>query len=115
MINIINLTPHPLTISDGERKYSTIPSSGVVRVSQTVEHTGEVAGIPVYETVFGSDIEGLPEPYDDGDEVRIYVVSRIASAAIRKESPDRLDVFFPGPAVRDADGKIVGCNGLSRF
>ena len=115
MINIVNLTPHPLTIFDGEGKYSPVPSSGVVRVSQTVEQTGEVAGIPVYETVLGSEIEGLPEPYDDGDEVRVYVVSRIASAAIRGESPDRSDVYFPGPAVRDAAGKIVGCNGLSRL
>nr|DAV29563.1 MAG TPA: hypothetical protein [Caudoviricetes sp.] len=115
MINIVNLTPHPLMIFDGECKYSPIPSSGVVRVSQIVEQTGEVAGIPVYETVFGSDIEGLPELYDDGDEVRIYVVSRIAAEAIREESPDWSGVYFPGQAVRDADGKIVGCNGLSRL
>lgn len=115
MINIINLTPHSLTIYDGERKYSPIQSSGIVRVSQTVERTGEVAGIPVYETIFGSEIEGLPEPYDDGDEARVYVVSRIAAEAIRRQSPDRVDIYVPGPAVRDEAGKIVGCNGLSRL
>ena len=89
MIDVINLTPHPLTIYDGDRKYSPIPSSGIVRVSQKTEKIGDVAGIPVYQTVFGSEIEGLPEPFDSDDEKRVYVVSRIAAEAIRKELPAR--------------------------
>ena len=32
------------------------------------KQTAVVAGIPVYKTIFGSEIEGLPEPYGVGDE-----------------------------------------------
>ena len=115
MINIINLTPHPLIIYDGDRKYSPIPSSGIVRVSQKTEKIGDVADIPVYQTVFGSEIEGLPEPFDSDDETRVYVVSRLAAEAIKALYPARRDVYVPGTAVRDGDGQIIGCEGLSRI
>jgi hypothetical protein len=29
--------------------------------------------------------------------------------------PDRMDVFFPGEAIRDNAGNIIGCIGLSRL
>ena len=40
--------------------------------------------------------------YDDGD----YVL--VASAC-----PDRSDLLVPGPLVRDSEGKVIGCRGLS--
>lgn len=60
-------------------------------------------GIAVTRAVYG-DITGLPEP----QEGVIYIVSALVALAARRE-----DVLFPGPAIRDAEGRIVACRGLS--
>ena len=62
--------------------------------------------IPVTRKTFVLPVTGLPEP-EDGT---FYVVSQITAAAV----PDRDDVFFAGEAVRNGEGMIIGCVGLSR-
>jgi hypothetical protein len=36
----------------------------------------------------------------------------IVSALIAEACPDRDDLLYPGAAVRDAEGRVVGCDGL---
>jgi len=101
----VNLTPHDLTVLDGDGNVMlNIPPSGdVARVD--VQHTlqDRVAGVPMYGTVYG-DVTGLPAPRDGV----IYVVSGLVRSAV-----DRDDVVSPGKLVRDDDGRPVGCKGFN--
>lgn len=104
---IINLTPHELTIVDESSKViQRIPSSGFARAQQTREHLGDINGIPAYKTVFG-EVGGLPEP----QEGVIYVVSALTAQA----APHRDDLYVPDIQVRDAEGKIIGCRAFSKI
>ena len=106
-MKIINLTPHVLNIiTDTGTTLVVSPSGETARVSQTetphtpVECDGET--IPVNRRTTGA-VEGLPEPTPG----RVFIVSGMVAAAVC-----RTDVFSPGPLVRDADGRPVGCRGL---
>ena len=107
-MTIVNLTPHAIVFCNPEGKpYLTVePSGSLARVSSHIEVTGNVAGIPVTETVFG-DVTGLPEAKPD----TIYLVSSIVAQRV----PKRKDVFIPSESVRDAEGRIVGCKSLGRI
>lgn len=98
-MKIVNLTPHTININD-----LVIPSSGIARAKQESKQVGEIGRIPVYNTVYG-EVENLPEPQDGV----IYVVSALTAQAV----PDREDVYITFGAVRDADGRIIGCTGLA--
>lgn len=123
-MNVVNLTPHTLNIKvvSDYKEHGIMngisgsgmlginypiwlelePSGQVARVSSSSELVGEVAGIPVFETVYG-DIEGLPDPKDG----TIYVVSGMTQA-----QTSRQDVYAPGDLIRDENGKPIGCRGL---
>lgn len=102
---LINLTPHRLDIVDADGNVVSVPPSGqVARVAQTREQRGTIDGLAVTYSTFGQ-VEGLPEPQDGV----IYVVSGLVLAAV----PDRADVFAPGEAVRDSEGRVIGARGLS--
>lgn len=108
----VNLTPHLVTIVDGEGEaLVSIPPSGTVaraaserRVVGTVDVEGTT--VPVTETVFG-DVSGLPDPQDG----TVYIVSRIVADA----APHRTDLYGVDDTARDEDGKIVGARALTRF
>jgi len=102
---ILNLTPHALAIHLRDGEVLTIPSDGVARVATTREVVTEWNGLEVCETSFG-DVEGLPSVVDG----TVIVVSRLVLQA----RPDREDLLSPGELVRDTQGRVVGCNGLSR-
>lgn len=105
MVEIINLTPHPLNLKRVDGTTLSIPPSGTVaRVAEQREALGALMGLPVTRASYGA-VEGLPAPTPG----RIYVVSALVLAAVQ----ERPDVFAPGPAIRDAEGKIVGADGLS--
>lgn len=122
-----NLTPHTITIysEDGTTILATIPPSGeVARVATTTKSICLVDGIPVYQTKFG-EVIGLPAPHGEKFPRRTrdrgqtwmdfiaepLIVSRLVLEAVKGE---RTDVYAPGELVRDADGKPIGCKGLSR-
>jgi hypothetical protein len=101
-----NLTPHPLNLlgSDGEiRSYAVDGPAPRLRVEREV--VGELAGLPVVRSTMGEP-EGLP-PSEEGV---VYVVS--ALVAEHPSLANRSDLAYPGEAIRDADGKIVGAKGL---
>jgi len=104
-MNIVNLTPHPITIrlEDGI-DHNFGPNGLVARVSEEDPVVvGSVSGFPVLgKTRFGSVID-LPSPV----EGTIYIVSGVVAAHIA-----RSDVFSPatGPkdeAIRNDKGHIV--------
>lgn len=112
-INLINLTPHSVDIhlcGDGDGGVITVPPSGAVaRVAETRADAGAVtvdgADVPVSVASYGAT-EGLPDPAPG----KIFIVSALVLAAV---GATRRDVVAPGPAVRDAEGRIIGCQGLS--
>ena len=110
-MNIINLTPHAITLMpkgpDGPSV--TIPPSGQVArcaVDRVQVDTVTVDGItvPVNQTRFG-EVSDLPDPRPD----TIYVVSALVAQAV----PDRQDVFIVDDAVRDDQGRIIGAKALA--
>lgn len=102
----INLTPHALNVRKADGTFLELPPSGTV-ARRSVERVvvGEIDGIAVYATKFGQ-LEGLPEPSED----TVFIVSALAAQACS----DRHDVLVPGEAIRDEDGRVIGCNGLVR-
>jgi hypothetical protein len=103
-MNIINCTPHPITIVDGENKVTrTIESSGLVRLVAKTVSRGTLDDVPISETVFGEP-EGLPDFVED----TYIIVSQLVKSAI----PQRADLLVPAEVVRDEKGNIVGCKSL---
>ena len=120
-MKLINLTPHKITIypptdwtllGDDSSPIAVEPSGVSARCDETREIIATIPsglgdwGIPVYRVVYG-EVSGLPAP----ELGTIYIVSMRLAQAV----PERHDVCFPGEAVRDASGNIIGCIGLSRL
>lgn len=103
---IINLTPHQINIYNEEKELVTevAPSGVVARVSVKRGRKGAIDGIPLFVTAYGA-VENLPE--QDGNT---YIVSGLVRAA----AGDRFDLYQPGELLRDADGRPIGCIGLSQ-
>jgi hypothetical protein len=105
-MNIINLTPHGVTIGT-----VTVPPSGTVarvavhRTAMPVINLDDGTTIPAYAPAFG-DVTDLPDQQDG--------VILIVSAMVRSHPAvaGRKDVASPGQLVRDANGTIIGCDGL---
>lgn len=105
-MKVINLTPHPVVITDGR----TFPPSGTVaRVSVQQVDAGTIDGIPVKTQTFG-DIVDLPAPSPD----TVYIVSSIVLAAAK--AAGRNDCVAPNTAqaVRNETGQIVAVPGFVR-
>ena len=112
-----NLTPHALNVKTTAGDFVTIPPSnrGPARViydrlPPEVVSYGGLAEFAV--TVAGSprEIVGLPDP-DEDDEPVVYIVAK----AVADAAPSwREDLMSPGRLIRDEDGKVVGCDGLTR-
>ena len=114
MTKVVNLTPHALDILMSDGTVVKVQPSGLppVRLKETTEERGTVVlaegTVNVVAKRFGS-VENLPEAQDGV----VFVVSGIAGTAIWDLFPERrADVFIPGAAVRDQDGKIIGCQGF---
>jgi hypothetical protein len=105
MTKFINLTPHTLNILAADGSIVDVqPSGDIARVSSISSVVTTLNGINVTVSKWGN-VTGLPDTKDG----ITYIVSRM----VKDRVPDRADVLVPGAPVRDADGKIVGANGLS--
>lgn len=100
---VYNLTPHLINIR-GDRTLDLDTSGIVARCSQSNELVGRLAGISIKKQKFGKVVD-LPDPQEN----TIYIVSRLVADACR----DRNDLLIPGPVLRDENGKVIGCDGLS--
>ena len=112
-MRIVNLTPHALNLMpDGPTgPVVTIPPSGQVARCFTTRvqvDTITVNGIsvPVNQTRFW-EVFDLPDPQPD----TIFVVSALVAQAV----PERQDVFITDDAVRDDQGRIIGCRALAHI
>jgi hypothetical protein len=103
---LVNLTPHSIIFVDdaGNTVLTVEPSGQVARCSVTREKIGDINGIPVNKSRFGK-VENLPEP----QEGTIYIVSALTAQAV----PERKDVYITDDAVRDEQGRIIGCRALA--
>ena len=108
-----NYTPHIINIitADGT-KTSISPCGTVARVSVKRELIRTYCGIEIYDSVFG-DLEGYPEKLNTGNR-EIYIVSRIFLDAAKEKGYETEHLYAPGELIRDEDGQVVGCNGLSK-
>ena len=113
-MNIVNLTPHALTLIAPSGEHHIIPASGsVARVASTPGTVEAREGFPCLiasPTKFG-EVTGLPAPQDGV----VFVVSGMVGSALAGRG--RTDVFVPGTgpndgAVRNEQGHIIGVTRL---
>ena len=106
-MNIVNLTPHAITVlGDDGAVIAEFPPSGVIaRCAETVIPDGEVAGNTVVKITNG-ETTGLPDAGDD----TIYVVSLLVCAG----NPDRGDLYIPALLDRDELGRVIGCRAFAQ-
>ena len=108
-----NLTPHALSIKvlDGATVVIPPDERGAARVvyDRLPPEQTNIAGHEVQISVAGSprEIVGLPEPEED---VILIVAKAVADAA----PAGRGDLMSPGRLLRDAEGRVIGCDGLTR-
>ena len=103
-MNIINLTPHAITI-DGIGNFESQGLARVQAIREVAENTQN--GIRIIKQSFG-EVEGLPTP----QEGTIYIVSGMVLSALQGS---RTDVFAPdtgADAIRNDKGHIVAVRGL---
>lgn len=105
-IVLVNMTPHPLNIVQRDGKVLTVaPSGWLPRCSSTEVVDGAIGSIDITRQTLGS-VEGLPEAIPGA----FYIVSRLVASAA-----NRSDLLVPGSLIRDDQGRVVGCKGLSRI
>jgi hypothetical protein len=104
-MKFLNLTPHVITIVTGEESRVCPVEAPAPRLEVERFELGVVGGIPIVRSTMGNPI-GLPDPQDG----IILIVSALVA-----EHPSlvyRTDLAYPGEAIRDNSGKIVGAKGL---
>ena len=108
-MEILNLTPHPVNIINGEGVMTaTFPVAGPApRLAELVESLPAVDGLPVNKVSYSEEITNLPAPHKGV----LLIVSRITAAAVT----GREDILFPHGEVRDENGRILGVRALGRF
>lgn len=101
---IVNLTPHEVTIAMWEDNPITLKSEGVARVEEKNKHLHFLrGGLGINQLAYG-EVTGLPP----SRPACLFLVSRIVMAAL----PERDDLVAPGDLTRDPQGRIVGCQNL---
>lgn len=113
MTTYVNLTPHALNVRalDGSTITIAPDERGAARVvyDRLPPEQAGIAGHEVQINVAGSprEIIGLPDP----EPGVVYIVAKaVADAA----PAARGDLMSPGRLIRDGDGNVVGCDGLTR-
>ncbi len=102
-MNLVNKTPHDINIvPTGQVLSPVLPTP---RVAQTTIQVGDIGSIPLTRKMFG-DLQDLPDPIPG----TLFIVNALTALAAKDLGRD--DFIVPN-AVRDADNKIVGCDGFS--
>ena len=108
-MNLVNLTPHVVTLVTPEGELTIPPSGTLARVAEVATPRGVITvdgvEIPIVAKRFGQ-IENLPEPQPD----TIFIVSALVAQAAW--SMGRTDVACPGDPVRNDAGQVIGARSL---
>ena len=107
MKKLINTTPHEINIyNDDDKLVVSLPKSADPIRCETarVEKTGESFGFSLYVTELGDVLN--PPPANDGNT---YIVSGMVRQKLQQDN-----LWQPGKAKRDNDGRVIGCYGLSQ-
>lgn len=108
-MNLINLTPHPITIIRERLEPITVaPSGTIARAAQSSRELRITDSIRIIETVYGK-VEGLPAPVPG----TYHLVSGFVMNVLAAAHEYRSDVLKPEDFVRDKSGNITGCRALS--
>lgn len=101
-----NMTPHVVTVVDAEGGViaSFEPSGEIARVATSAEVVENIGGVDIYRVEMGDT--NIPDP-EEG-------VGLIVSTMIMTSFPERKDLFAPYGLVRNEEGTVIGCQGLSR-
>lgn len=104
---LLNATPHPLNIVQRDGSVLTLEASGICpRCSSTDIIDQSIGLIEITRQTLGR-VEGLPDPVPG----LYFIVSRLVASA----AAGRNDLLVPGSLIRDDQGRVVGCKGLSRI
>jgi len=108
-MNIINLTPHDITVRVGNVD-TVFPKSGTVaRVSQVSDYLFGINGIPTFTNKFG-DVIDIPEQGSAKDTV--YLVSGLVLSAVADKRADCIAPKTDSTAIRNEAGHIVAVTGF---
>ena len=115
-MNIVNLTPHEITIIDGDTESETVrvvpPSGMLARLDSQKEIVNRRDGIYFYRTTYGPPIcleDGTEIDFPEESLDTVYIVS-----GLFRSGYSRSDLWQPGELVRDDEGRPIGCIGLSQ-
>ena len=103
-LQVINLTPHPIVVDNGETRKVYEPSGEVARVITESTVVGEVDGFELVANQVTGD--NLPAPVEG-----TYL---LVSAMVLGLRPDRTDLIAPntGAATRNDKGHIISVPGF---
>lgn len=105
-MEIINLTPHTVNLHRADGSVLTLaPSAPAPRLATIRRTIALIDGLEVVHTRLGEP-EGVPDPR----EGTIFIVS--ALVAEHPAVANRTDLAYPGMAVRDDAGRVVGAQGI---
>lgn len=98
-----NFTPHPLALHGPEGIMNLPVSGSAPRLDVARVSLGTLAGLPLVRSAMGN-VQGLP-----AQEPGVVLV---VSALVAEAAPERTDLAYPGEAIRDGAGRVVGARGL---
>lgn len=106
---LVNLTPHPISVTTASGSISIAPSGNIARVNVSEQPSGEsVNGTPIKVRITG-EAQGIPSSKDGV----YYIVSSMVLSAVT----GRPDVIAPDTgkeALRDDKGNIVSVKSFVR-
>ena len=115
LMRIVNCTPHEINviIDDGNKINYESDKNHQIRVACKSVEVAKYNNIPIRCNWYG-DVENMPKEEELKDT--LFIVSRIAYEAIKLKYPEEIVEHFmvPDGAVRDQEGKIIGCTGFAQ-
>jgi hypothetical protein len=107
-MELINCTPHPINLLDGDgNSIRTLLSSGiVVRIQTETVNVTEYLGVQIIGRRYTS-VSGLPAP-----KYETYYIVSLPIASHLKDI--REDLLVPNDLVRDEKGTVIGCRNFAK-
>lgn len=106
-IKIYNTTPHAINIMLQGETLEIPAAKQPLRLREEAKFVGMAGNIPLYrkEFVLNGDL-----PLEDEKDEILYIVPAIVAQMFGRR---RRDLVVPHEFVRDANGNIIGCQGLA--